>query len=226
MPAVLSVIIPTRNAAHIIGPTLACLCPKRGQSILHEIIIVDGGSGDAIAEVAIENNITFCTSAQGRGPQLRKGAELAQGDWLLFLHADTVLPQNWVDVIHAHIQTEPKAGYCKLSFDVKGFAPKCLAMIANLRARFLQLPYGDQGLLISKTLYNSVGGYPNLPLMEDVALARKLRGKLKLLPLTATTRADRYLTGGWVCRPLKNLKLLILYFLGVSPKRLAKWYAQ
>jgi len=224
MPAPISVIIPTLNVADTIGPTLACLYEGMEASLICEVVIADGGSVDGIEQIANDVGATLVKTTKGRGNQMRAGALSAKGQWLLFIHADTVLSPNWVAVMRAHINNQSKAGYCKLAFDKDGFAPKLIAALANLRSRIFGLPYGDQALLISKDLYQQTGGYPDIPLMEDVALARKLRGQLKSLPVTATTRSDRYVKEGWFTRARKNLGTLVLYFLGTTPEKLAKRY--
>jgi rSAM/selenodomain-associated transferase 2 len=224
MPAPISVIIPTLNAADTIGPTLSCLYEGMGASLICEVIFADGGSTDAIDKVAKDVGARLITSPKGRGSQLRAGAKVAKGNWLLFIHADTQLSRGWVQIMGAHINSNPKAAYCKLAFDQDGFAPWWIACMANLRSRFFDLPYGDQAMLISKELYRTSDGYPNIPLMEDVALARKLRRQLKMLPITATTGSDRYTKDGWFKRSSRNLVTLALYFMGQSPEDLAKRY--
>lgn len=224
MPAPISVIIPTLNAADTIGPTLACLYEGMGASLICEVIFADGGSSDEIDNVATDVGAILITSPKGRGCQLQAGANAAKGRWLLFIHADTELSQGWVETMGAHINTSPKAAYCKLAFDQNGLAPRWVSLMANLRSRIFGLPYGDQALLISQELYRESGGYPEIPLMEDVALARKLRGQLKMLPITATTGSERYRKDGWFKRSGKNLITLALYFVGKSPEELAKRY--
>jgi hypothetical protein len=224
MPAPISVIIPTLNVANSIGPTLSFLYEGMEASLICEVVIADGGSADEIEQIANDIGATFIKTPKGRGCQMRAGALSAKGQWLLFIHADTVLSSNWIAIMGAHINTQSKAGYCKLAFDQDGFAPRIVAGLANLRSRIFGLPYGDQTLLISKELYQQTGGYPDIPLMEDVALARKLRGKLIPLPVTATTRSDRYIKEGWFTRARKNLGTLVLYFSGTTPEKLAKRY--
>jgi rSAM/selenodomain-associated transferase 2 len=224
MPAPISVVIPTFNAADMIGPTLACLYDGVGKSLICEVIFADGGSTDDIDRIAKEVGATMIRASKGRGSQLREGVNAAKGNWFLIIHADTILSPNWVDEMRAHITRHSQAGYCSLAFDQNGFAPKLIAGLANLRARIFGLPYGDQALLISRKLYQQSGGYMDIPLMEDVALARKLRGQLKPLPIIATTRSERYIKDGWFTRARKNLGTLLMYFSGVSPEKLAKRY--
>jgi hypothetical protein len=117
------------------------------------------------------------------------------------------------------------AAVFRLAFDDDGPAARRTAALANWRTRRLGLPYGDQGLLISRALYDAVDGYPEIPLMEDVAMARRLgRRRMRMLDATAVTRADKYRRDGWWRRSAANLTLLSLYFLGVPPERLAKLY--
>ncbi len=224
MPAPISVIIPTLNTAQIIGPTLACLYEGMEKSLICEVIIADGGSVDDIEQIVNSVGARLIKTPKGRGRQLRAGAKSAKGEWLLFIHADTILSPNWVGVMGLHIKNQAKAGYCNLTFDQNGFAPKLIAIFANLRSRIFGLPYGDQALLISKNLYQQSGGYPDIPLMEDVALARQLHGQLIALPITATTRSERYIKDGWFTRACKNLGTLILYFSGTPPEKLVKRY--
>jgi len=224
MPAPISVVIPTFNAAQSIGPTLACLYEGMGQSLIREVIFADGGSDDDTQEIAREVGAEFITAPKGRGSQLRAGVAAAQGKWVLIIHADTVLSAPWVTIMGNHINTQTKAAYCRLKFDADTFAARFIASCANLRSRIFGLPYGDQTLLISKHLYKTAGGYPDIPLMEDVALVRKLRGKLMPLNITATTGSERYITDGWYRRAGKNLGTLARYFIGVAPEKLAERY--
>ena len=143
MPAPISVIIPTLHAAHSIGPTLACLYEGMGKSLICEVILADGGSTDGIDKIAEAAGVVLISAPKGRGSQLQTGAKAAKGRWLLFIHADTVLSKDWVAQMGAHINTNPKAAYCKLAFDAHGFAPRFIALSANLRSKIFGLPYGD-----------------------------------------------------------------------------------
>ena len=222
----ISVIIPTLNAAPSIGATLVSLSPAIIDPILTEVIISDGGSSDDIEDIADATGAMFLTGPAGRGRQLAAGAAAARGEWLLFLHADTVLSDNWVEAARRHISEGPgKAACFDLAFDATGAAPRIVAGWANLRSRWLALPYGDQGLLIHRSLYKTVGGYPKIALMEDVALVRKIgRRRLRPIGAVARTSADRYLRDGWLKRGSRNLMLLTQYFLGTSPDRLNNDY--
>ncbi|PCH94145.1 MAG: glycosyl transferase, partial [Rhodobacteraceae bacterium] len=164
--------------------------------------------------------------AKGRALQMNRGANVASGRWLLFLHADTVLSSNWVQAFGAHINSSDKAAYCNLAFDQTGFMAGFVAAWANFRSRFFGLPYGDQTLLISRKHYNATGGYRDIALMEDVAMARAIGRRKVALPVTATTNADSYTQVGWLKRGRQNLGTLLLYFLGRDPDKLAKRYTR
>ena len=189
------------------------------------MIFADGGSTDGTEAIADATGATFLPAPRGRGPQLRAAAETARGEWLLFLHADTVLSDDWVAAARAHMaHGGARAGWFRLRFDAKGVAPRLVAGWANLRSR-LGLPYGDQGLLIHRALYRKVDGYPPFPLMEDVSIVRALgRRRLARLNAIATTSADRYEAAGWLRRGARNLLTLARYFLGANPETLAKSY--
>lgn len=224
MPAPLSVIIPTLNAAETLGPTVRALWEGVEKGMIAEVIFADGGSTDEIASVAEELGAKLVSSEKGRGLQLATGAKEAKAAWFLFLHADTELSQGWSDAVLEHINTTKKAGYGRLVFRAEGYAPRIVAGWANLRSKLFGLPYGDQSLLVSREAYRRAGGYPAMPLMEDVALARALRGQLVGVPFTATTDAARYLNEGWIKRGWRNLTTLALYFMGRSPEALAIRY--
>ena len=225
MRAPLTVIIPVLNAEQTLPKCLSALGAGLQAGLIRELILSDGGSSDASRTIAEAAGATWVTGPASRGGQMRRGAALAQGEWLLFLHADTVLAMGWAEVAHAHlVQDNGKAGYYRLRFDTAGLPARIVAGWANLRSRVFGLPYGDQGLLISRALYDEVGGFADQPLMEDVLMARMLRGRLRALNATATTSASKYQRQGWVRRGARNLLTLCRYFLGVSPARLARDY--
>ncbi|MCY7399086.1 MAG: hypothetical protein LH466_09665, partial [Sphingomonas bacterium] len=163
---------------------------------------------------------------RGRGTQLRAGGEAARGDWLLFLHADTQLGAGWREAVAAHVATaSDRAGYFDLRLDDDAWQARFIERGVASRVRLLGLPYGDQGLLISRRLYDDVGGFRPLALMEDVDLARRIgRHRLRRLDATALTSADRWRRDGWLRRSGRNLACLALYALGMAPTRLARFY--
>lgn len=225
MSAPISIIIPTLNDAVRIGPTLAALTEGLHAGLIAELILCDGGSSDDIAEVAEAAGAELVTGPAGRGPQLIKGITAARGAWLLVLHADSCPEHGWPEAVRAHMADHPgKAGYFDLRFDVSGCAPRWVAGWANLRSRWFGLPYGDQGLLLSRALYDQTGGYRAIPLMEDVAFSRALKGLLRPLGHRIVTSAIRYQSQGWLRRGGRNLLTLLLYRLGRDPARLVEKY--
>lgn len=195
------------------------------RGIVREVVLSDGGSADGLEAVAEELGAEFVRSARGRGIQLAAGANAAQGEWLMFLHADTRLAAGWSTAVMSHIESWPdSAGFFRLRFDASGAWPTVVAAWANFRSRRLGLPYGDQGLLISRNTYDAVGGYSEIPLMEDVEIARQLKGRLRPLECDAVTRADRYLRDGWLRRGSRNLATLARYLAGTPAKRLLDSY--
>jgi rSAM/selenodomain-associated transferase 2 len=207
------------NAADTLGETLAAL---RG-----EIIVVDGGSTDETIAIATRAGARVIRSPRGRGRQLAAGAQVADTAWLLFVHADTVLDGGWhaaaLRFIGDPANAEQAAVFTYALRD-RSSAARRLEKIVAWRTRRLGLPYGDQGLLISRAAYDAVGGYRDLPLMEDVDLMRRLgRRRIAVLDCRAVTSAARY-RSGYIARSCRNLCCLALYFAGVSPRFIAKLY--
>lgn len=223
MAARISIVIPTLDAEGELPDCLKALFEGLGAGLIRELIISDGGSRDATLAVADEAGGRLVTGPPSRGGQLRRGCAAARGEWLLVLHADTVLEAGWAQVVADHIDGSGQGAYFRLAFRARGFAPRWVAGWANLRSRFLGLPYGDQGLLLRRSEYQRAGGYPDQPLMEDVALVRALP-RLAALPVYACTGAGRYARGGWLRRGARNLWTLARYFAGADPARLARSY--
>jgi rSAM/selenodomain-associated transferase 2 len=222
MRAPISVIVPTLNAQVSLGACLHGLMEGLDAGLIRELIVCDGGSEDATAEIAKDWGAEVIVAAPSRGGQLRAGCAVAKGDWLLILHADTVLQAGWVTAVIQHMRTT-KAGWFSLAFDAHGLAPRMVASWANIRSRF-GLPYGDQGLLISRALYDQTGGYQDMPLMEDVAIARALKGQLMAIDAVALTSAAKYQSQGWMRRGGRNLWTLVQYFAGRDVQKLAQAY--
>ena len=225
MRAPVSVVIPTLNSGEDLPITLAALGVGLEKGLVRELVVSDGGSDDDTRPIADSAGAVLITGPASRGGQLKRGAAAAGGEWLLFLHADTWLDDHWPDAVTAHLHGFPdSAGYFRLAFRSEGVLPKLVAGWANLRSRAFGLPYGDQGLLVSRELYQEIGGFPDIPLMEDIAVARALRGRLRALPAVAWTSADRYHRRGWLRQGGRNLGILIRYLLGVDPERLRHTY--
>jgi len=224
----LSVIIPTLDAAATLPAALSALEEGRSAGLLREIVIVDGGSADGTAALAIALGGRVVVAPRGRGMQLATGGAVAEGEWLLFLHADTRLGRGWtvpVAGFMADAANHRRAAYFRFSLDDGARAARLIEAAVRWRCRNLALPYGDQGLLLSASLHREIGGFRPLPLMEDVDIVRRL-GRERLTPLAAdaVTSAARYRRDGYLARPLRNLCCLTLYFLGLPPSLLLRLY--
>jgi len=220
-----SALIPTLNAAATLPATLAAL---RGS--VAEIIIADGGSTDRTREIASEHGALVIPAARGRGVQLRAAAEAATQPWLLALHADTKPGPDWQAAIADFIArpaVAAEAGYFRFTLNDPAPEARRLEAMVAWRCRWLGLPYGDQGLLIGRDFYRALGGYEAIPLMEDVALIRRIgRKRLVALPADFITSAEKWQRDGWYARSARNLFCLSLWFAGVAPERIAAFYAR
>jgi rSAM/selenodomain-associated transferase 2 len=219
----LTAVIPTLNAASTLPATLASLGEIR-------VVVVDGGSTDATAAIARAGCATVVAASPGRGTQLAAGAAASGSGWLLFLHGDTVLGQDWREAADRFIceaGSRERAATFALKFDDRGIVPRLFEMMVAFRVRVFGLPYGDQGLLVHSELLDSVGGYRALPLMEDVDLVRRIgRRRLRVLDAIATTSASRYRQDGYWRRAFRNLTCLAMYFAGAAPERIARYYGR
>jgi rSAM/selenodomain-associated transferase 2 len=227
----IAVVVPTLNSERTLVPVFAALVPAAMRGLVREVVVVDGGSTDDTEAIADAAGATFVTAERGRGAQLQEGACVARSDWLLFLHADTVLEPGWEGEVEAFIDRVEQgrqrlsAAAFRFTLDDDGLRPRLLQMLVGLRCAVFRLPYGDQGLLIPRRLYSSLGGFRAMPLMEDVDLVRRLgRGRLHMLRARAVTSASRYRQRGYAPRALRNAALLALYYLRVSPRLLARYY--
>ena len=224
----LSVIIPTYNAAATIGSTITALNSAERAGISLELIIVDADSNDETVHLAETLGARVIRCEKGRGPQLIAGSKAARHDWLLFLHADTVLGTGWaasVVVFASQKNSLDRAAVFTFALDTKSKEAKRLAQIVRFRNKWLGLPYGDQGLLIHRRFYKRIGGYKAWPLMEDVDLVRRIGNpKIALFDTVAVTSAQRYIEDGYFKRMIRNFVCLLLYFIGISPKLILKLY--
>jgi rSAM/selenodomain-associated transferase 2 len=219
----LSIILPTLNEERSLGGPLASL-----SSLPHEIIVVDGGSKDGTLVVARKYASVVLDSNRGRGIQQHTGACHAEGDILLFLHADTWLPKGF-EVMIERTLSDPKTVFGAFHL---GHLPSTaflnlVALMANFRSLLLRMPYGDQGLFMRRSDYFLLGGFKDLPLMEDVDLVRRLKkiGKFKLVRSKVRTSARRYDRNGIFYTTVRNWSLIIRYLLGQSPERLHRLYS-
>ncbi len=225
----LSVVIPTLNAEAGLPRAFDCLIPAAVRGLVREVIVSDGGSSDGTVALADAVGARIVSGERGRGPQLAAGAEAARSDWLLFLHADTALAQGWEAEVEGFLERtsleRPRAAAFRFALDDASFAARLLERLVGLRCFLFGLPYGDQGLLISKRLYRQIGGYRPLPLMEDVDIVRRIgRRRLTMLCTRAVTSAEKFRKRGYLRRSARNLGILFLYTLHVPPRVLAKLY--
>jgi rSAM/selenodomain-associated transferase 2 len=227
----ISVVIPTLDAEKGLPAALSALVDAAVEGVVREVIVADAGSRDATQSIAEEMGATFLVTPKGRGTQLAAGAQQARHPWLLFLHADTVLEPGWVREACEFMRRiddnprAPRAASFRLGLDDIGIAPRAVEGLVQLRRLILALPYGDQGLLIPRRLYDEIGGYCDLPIMEDVDIVGRIgRKRLVALRSRALTSAERYRAEGYLARIFRNQTCLAMYFLGVSPSRIARRY--
>jgi rSAM/selenodomain-associated transferase 2 len=220
----LSVIIPTLDEAAAIGNVLSDLGLL---TVAREVLVVDGGSRDGTREAAVAAGARVVLSERGRGVQMRTGAALARAPMLLFLHADVRLGGDALAVLdEVAIARPPCAMAFRLSIDAAGLSYRFIEWGANLRTRWARMAYGDQGLLVRREDYARAGGYPELPLMEDVALVRALNRitRVHLLGAAVSVSARRWRRDGPLRRMLRNWILLARYLAGTPAERLAAHY--
>lgn len=221
---VISIIVPVLNEAAAIRETLAPLQPLRERG--HEVIVVDGGSDDTTRDIASPLVDRLLHAPRGRARQLQAGAEASRGSILWFLHADSQVPEDCDRHIIDALQGDGW-GRFDIDFPGSGLRMRLVAGAMNLRSRLTGIATGDQGIFTSRALFGRVNGYPDIPLMEDIALCRALRRESR--PVCLHTRLGtsprRWQTGGYLRTVLLMWALRLGYFIGVSPARLAKYYA-
>jgi rSAM/selenodomain-associated transferase 2 len=219
----ISVIIPTLNEAARIEATIA-----RTRALgACEIIVADGGSSDGTRERAAGADLVLDTP-RGRAVQQNAGAAAASGDVLLFLHADCWPEPGALEAIEAALANARTVGGCfRQTIDAPGVAYRLLECGNALRVRTLGWAYGDQGLFVRRDVFTALGGFPELPLMEDLYLTKQLKraGRFRLLPQRIHVSPRRWERTGILRQTLRNWRLIALAHCGVSPERLAREYA-
>jgi rSAM/selenodomain-associated transferase 2 len=222
-----TIVIPILNDAGALAGALAAL-PADADA---EIVVVDGGAAydDPVLDAlrGRYSDIAWVRSAPGRGLQMNEGARFGRGRWLVFLHADTRLGDGWTDALRSlDEQSQIVGGSFRFVLDSSACQARWVEYGVRLRVRLLDLPYGDQALFARRTVFDEMGGYKELPLMEDVDFIRRLRrhGGLAHLQVPAITSARRWERDGWVRRSVENVILTFLYFAGHPPELLARRY--
>ena len=216
----LSIVIPTLNEASHIESLLAQLSDENV-----ELIVVDGGSDDqTVQRASVQAQLVY--SSTGRAVQINAGAAAANGDWLWFLHADTQLSQPLNAYVDEITQSSSVWGRFTVRLDDARLIFRVIERLMNARSCFTSVATGDQGLFVDRRLFAELGGYPELPLMEDVALSKRLR---KVMPVNCSalpviTSARRWQQRGVLKTIVLMWWLRLAYILGVSPTRLRQWY--
>ncbi len=217
-----SVIIPTLNEEKNIR---ACIQSVRDAGVDVEIFVVDGGSTDETVAIALSEKVTVLHSHQGRGSQLNRGAAIANAEILIFLHADTVVSNDMFDVLRRSFSDRMvEIGTCRLAFDMEHPLLQLYALCARLKSFWTT--FGDQCIVCRKSFFELIGGFPALPLFEDVALLRSARNRTRIrsFPTTVVTSARKFIENGIVRQQLRSGVLLTLFALGVPPAPLALRY--
>ncbi|MBE8970854.1 TIGR04283 family arsenosugar biosynthesis glycosyltransferase [Nostocales cyanobacterium LEGE 12452] len=221
--AKISIIIPAINEAGNIKKAIA----TTQANLDVEVIVVDGGSSDDTVAIAQSLNVKVISSSPGRAVQMNAGAVAASGEILLFLHADTRLPTGFDEMIRTALQQPGTvAGAFKLRIDASRLSLRWVEWGVNVRSHFYQMPYGDQAIFLTKEVFQQIDGFPELPIMEDFELMRRLKsiGRVVIIPTPVVTSARRWLQKGVLKTTLLNQIVIIAYLLGVSPERICSWY--
>lgn len=221
----LTALLPTLNAAEGLGRTLAALAGH-----VDGIIVADGGSTDATRAIAEAAGAHVLAAPRGRGAQLAAGAAAVTAPWLLVIHADTIPGPGWREAAAAFMAdpaNAARAAHFRFALDDSSPQARRLERAVAWRCRLLGLAFGDQGLLIPRAFYESLGGYRPIPIMEDLDLVRRI-GRQRLVALDApfVTSAARWRRDGWWARSARNLACQALWFAGLPPERIARFYAR
>lgn len=222
-----SIIIPVCNEQETINASLEDLKKIIGVENA-EIIVIDGDpSGSTINSIRSES-IIRTTSVRGRAVQMNKGAEIATGDFLVFLHADTSLPINaFKQIKKTVLDSRYDTGAFSLKLDSENMFIKIISFCANLRAFITGIPFGDQAIFIKRDIFERIGGYPDIPIMEDIELMRRVKktgGKIRIYKDEAITSARKWEKEGIFRTTFRNIILRMLYFFKIPPEQLARMY--
>jgi rSAM/selenodomain-associated transferase 2 len=219
-----SVIVPVLADDEALTALLGQIPPDSGV----DLVVVDAGRSSVVAAaVAGRADVRLLHAPRGRARQMNAGAGAARGEWLLFLHADSRLPDGWLSMLEQRCGGAV-GGWFEFALDDPAWQARWIERGVAWRVRLFRLPYGDQGIFVRRSAFQAMGGYQEIPLMEDLDFVRRLRaaGPVVELPLALTTSARRWRQDGWLSRSVRNVCLVILYFAGVPPVRLARWYSR
>lgn len=223
----ISIIIPVLNESHRVNELISHLYSLEG-SEQAEIIVVDGSLDKGTLEAIGDVETIKIKSSQGRGRQMNEGAKIAQGNSLVFLHADTELPHNALMLVRAAMEnTKYVAGAFDLGIQSERLLFRLIERFASIRSRITRIPFGDQAIFIRKDYFNTIGGYQEIPLMEDVEIMMRVRKRgdpISIIRQKVSTSPRRWEREGILFCTIRNWFLQILYFLGVSPERLKRFY--
>jgi rSAM/selenodomain-associated transferase 2 len=222
-----SVIIPVLHESSIINTTIEHVS-QRGSGFEPEVIVVDGDHEGGTVRAIKNREVITMISPQGRGIQMNRGASVARGEILLFLHTDTELPENAFTLISSAMK---KARYAGGAFDlgIQSGRPvfRLIEKMVSLRTRLTRVPYGDQAIFIKKDCFEAIGRFQEIPLMEDVELMRRMKKsgyRICIIPLKVKTSPRRWEQEGVLFCTLRNWMLISLYLLGVKPEKLVRLY--
>ncbi len=219
----ISVIIPTLNEDLHLPITLQALGDRRNT----EIIIADAGSTDKTRKIGQDFGATVLETPRGRAMQMNAASQYAIGEVLLFLHADTVLPETWPENIR-QVFDDPKVcgGAFSLGINGHSFKLRLIEHLADFRSRKFSLPYGDQAIFVRSSIFSEMGGFPDLPIMEDFEFMRRLRKKgiIRILPERAITSGRRWEQLGVLQTTLINQAMILGFYMGIQPDKLERFY--
>lgn len=225
MSAKISIIIPVLNEASKITKTVTVA--KSGKNV--EILVVDGGSQDNTVEIVQALGLKVLFASPSRANQMNVGAKAATGEILLFLHADTHLPAKFDHSVR-RVLCQPKtiAGAFAMQIDGSLRGLRLIEKGVNWRSHFLSLPYGDQAIFVKTETFKALGGFPQLPIMEDFEFVLKLRncGRIAIIPTPVITSSRRWQKLGVWQTTIMNQLAIAAYFLKIPPERIAKWYCR
>jgi rSAM/selenodomain-associated transferase 2 len=218
-----AVVIPTLDEE---TPLRRCLAAVPGT--VNEVVVADGGSRDATVQVASELGARVVTGRQGRGPQMNQGAAAAQSEILLFLHADSVLPDGAIESIQGVVEDGRKGGGFLVRFDDPSPLFRLGSGLVNIRTRVTRIPLGDQAQFVTRSAFEQLGGFRDWPILEDLDFARRLKalGAIAIVGSPVLTSARRYRRNGILRTIANNWSIWCLFAVGVSPPNLAKRYRQ